>query len=47
MMLMIAYLSQKIRHGKTDLADAKNNQRKFKTYPREIRKGNKPKESKY
>ena len=45
MMLMIAHLSQKIRYGKADLSDVKNNQRKFKTYPREIRKGNKSKKA--
>ena len=36
----------KIRDGKTNLADVKNNQWKFKTYLGEIKKGNKPKEPK-
>ena len=31
----------KIRDGKTDLADVKNNQENFKSYLGEIKKGNK------
>ena len=31
----------KIRDGKIDLSDVKNNQEKFKSYLREIKKGNK------
>ena len=36
----------KIRDGKIDLADVKNNQEKFKSYLREIKKGNKKYKSK-
>ena len=36
----------KIRDGKTDLADVKNNQQKFKSYLGKIKKGNKSKEQK-
>ena len=36
----------KIRDGKTDLADIKNNQEKFKSYLGEIKKGNNKHESK-
>ena len=36
----------KIRDGKTGLADVKNNQQKFKTFLRKIKKGNKSKEQK-
>ena len=36
----------KIRDGKIDLADAKNNQQESKTYLEKIKKGNKSKEQK-
>ena len=36
----------KIRHGKIDLADVKNNQEKFKSYLGEIKKENKKQRSK-
>ena len=36
----------KIRNGKIDLADVKNNQEKFKSYVGEIKKGNKKHRSK-
>ena len=36
----------KIRDGKIDLPDVKNNQEKFKSYLREIKKGNKKHRSK-
>ena len=36
----------KIRDGKTDLADVKNSQQKFQSYLGEIKKGNKSKEQK-
>ena len=36
----------KIRDGKIDLSDVKNNQKKFKSYLREIKKGNKKHRSK-
>ena len=36
----------KIRHGKIDLADVKNNQEKFKSYLGEIKKENKKHRSK-
>ena len=34
-------ITDKIRDGKTDLADVKNNQENFKSYLGEIKKGNK------
>ena len=36
----------KIRHGKIDLSDERNNQEKFKSYLGEIKKGNKKHRSK-
>ena len=36
----------KIRDGKIDLSDERNNQEKFKSYLREIKKGNKKHRSK-
>ena len=39
-------IANKIRDGKIDLADLKNNQKKFKSYFGEIKKGNKSKEQK-
>ena len=36
----------KIRHGKIDLSDVKNNQGKIKSYLGKKKKGNKPKEQK-
>ena len=36
----------KIRDGKTDLADVKSNQQKFKSFLTKIKKGNKSKEQK-
>ena len=39
-------ITDKIRDGKIDLADVKNNQEKFKSYLGEIKKGNKKHRSK-
>ena len=39
-------ITDKIRDGKIDLADVKNNQEKFKSYLGEIKKGKKSKEQK-